>query len=140
MSLQHNHRKQQGSIMVEALVGLVIFSMGIVGLLGSMATSAQLSNENRYRAEAVSFADELLGQMAVSKTDKLKTDFSLSSDQFKDWLDNRVHMLPGGQATITFPGAEQMNGSVLVQLSISWHSPNAPDTQRNEYTTITYFN
>jgi type IV pilus assembly protein PilV len=131
---------QHGIVLIEILVSLVIFVLGIVGVLGSVAATARFSGDNRFRAEAVNIADELLGQMAVSKTDTLKTSYASGSGNFTAWKDARVKTLPNGDATITFPGGEASANGVLVQLKITWLSPNAkPDTPASAYTTTTYF-
>lgn len=138
-STSSRHLPQQGFALIEALVGLVIFSLGIIGLLSSVATSTQLFNENRYRTEAVAIADELFGQMAVAKTSDLKNTYSQSSTLFQEWVENRVKTLPKGEAAIVFPGAEKLTDSAFVRLSISWQPPEAPSTLRNEYITTSYF-
>lgn len=132
--------QQRGGILIEVLISLVIFALGIVGLLGSMAVSSQYSSENRFRTEAMTMADELFGQMAVSKASTLNTDYGPDSTNFNDWVKKRVQTLPNGTAAIVFPGNEAIAGGTFAQLTISWISPNAkPETPRGVYTTTTYF-
>ena len=132
--------QQRGGILIEVLVSLTIFAVGVVGLLGSMAVTSQFSNENRFRTEAVSIADELLGQMAVSKAATLSTDYVDTSANFQNWLTSRVKTLPNGQATIVFPAGAASAGGTFVQLTIFWKSPDSKaGAQQAAYTTTTYF-
>ena len=118
-------KQQKGGILIEVLVSLMIFALGVVGLLGSMAVTSKHSSENRFRAEAVSIADELFGQMTVSNPATLSTEYAVGSPLFQAWLINRVQTLPGGNAGIVFdPGA--MAGGFLVSLTITWAAPDEP--------------
>ncbi|GHT96921.1 hypothetical protein AGMMS49545_23300 [Betaproteobacteria bacterium] len=130
--------KQNGMVMLEILVSLIIFVLGFVGLLGAMTSSTKLQGENRFRSEAVNIANELFGQMSVSKTETLATNYGSGSTRFTTWVNNRVKTLPNGQATITFPAASSQGA--LVKLTVTWLSPNAPSgTASSQYVTTTYF-
>ncbi|MDR2173839.1 MAG: hypothetical protein LBE32_06540 [Burkholderiales bacterium] len=112
---------QNGSVMVEALVGIALFSIGMVGLLSSLGVSTTLSTDSRYRTEAITLADELFGEMEASD------DYNKSSERFAAWKKNRVRgLLPNGNAEIDFiPGtrAHSTGANTFVTLTITWKAP-----------------
>ena len=56
-------RSQHGAMLLEALVALLIFSFGILGVVGLQAAAVQQSTDARYRSEAAQLVDQLIGQM-----------------------------------------------------------------------------
>jgi len=59
-------QNQTGSVLLEALISIVIFSMGILAIIGLQAASVRASSDAKYRTEAGFFANELIGRMWVS--------------------------------------------------------------------------
>jgi len=59
--------KQSGLILLEALIGVLIFSIGIVGMLGLQSLSIKASTDANYRSEASYLANQILGQMWLDK-------------------------------------------------------------------------
>lgn len=58
--------RQDGVVLIEALVAILIFSLGILGLvaLGGQAVGAQ--SDAQYRTEASGLADAIAGEIAVN--------------------------------------------------------------------------
>jgi type IV pilus assembly protein PilV len=56
---------QQGVMLIEALIAILIFSLGILGMvaMGSVAIAAQ--SDSQYRTEAANYANEIASEMAV---------------------------------------------------------------------------
>lgn len=54
---------QSGVMLIEVLVALLIFSMGVLGIIGLHSTAAKVSGDARYRSEAALLANELIGRM-----------------------------------------------------------------------------
>jgi type IV pilus assembly protein PilV len=59
-------RRQHGFSLVEVLVAIVVFSMGVLGLMKLQATAVRMSTDARQRAEATFLADQLLARMLIS--------------------------------------------------------------------------
>jgi type IV pilus assembly protein PilV len=55
--------RQHGGLLIEALIAIMIFSIGILGMVGLQATAVQQSSEARYRSEAAQLVDLLVGEM-----------------------------------------------------------------------------
>lgn len=59
-------RRQHGFSLVEVLVAIVVFSMGVLGLMKLQASAVRMSTDARQRAEATFLADQLLARMLIS--------------------------------------------------------------------------
>lgn len=62
----HSPRRQGGFTLVEVLVAVLVFSVGVLGLMRLQATAIRLSTDARQRAEATFLADQLLARMLVA--------------------------------------------------------------------------
>jgi type IV pilus assembly protein PilV len=56
-------RACRGASLLEALIALLIFSIGLLGLLGLQANALGASRDSQYRAEAAVLAHEIIGIM-----------------------------------------------------------------------------
>jgi len=59
--------KQQGMLLLEALVGILIFSIGILAMLGMQSVGMQNTIESKYRSEAAYLANQIVGTMWVDR-------------------------------------------------------------------------
>ena len=141
--------KQAGSVLLEALIAILIFSMGILAIVGLQAASAQASTEARYRTEASLLANQLIGQMWVSDKASLATSFkSPTGTAYQAWRGN-VSAPVAGTVIATLPGAAANPPTVSVAstslpsgtssevtITIFWKSPSAAaDDPPHKYTT-----
>lgn len=64
-TMMMNKRKQHGVMLIEALIAILIFSLGILGMvaMGSVAIAAQ--SDSQYRTEAANYANEIVAEMAI---------------------------------------------------------------------------
>ncbi|MDH3460643.1 MAG: type IV pilus modification protein PilV [Burkholderiaceae bacterium] len=58
--------RQSGFTLIELLVALLVFALGVVGLLGLQGSAIRFSTDAQLRAEATFLADQLLGQLLIS--------------------------------------------------------------------------
>jgi len=59
-------RGQQGAFLIEGLIAIAIFSIGIVALLGIVGKMVLGSSDARYRVQAAQFADSIISEMRVA--------------------------------------------------------------------------
>ena len=52
-------KEQRGSILLEALIAILIFSMGILALMGMQATAINTVAESKYRSNAGFLANRI---------------------------------------------------------------------------------
>lgn len=60
-----NRTPQNGFVLLEGLIAILIFSMAILGVVGMQATAITKGTESQYRADAAFLANQLLAQMWV---------------------------------------------------------------------------
>jgi type IV pilus assembly protein PilV len=57
--------RQGGVMLIEALIGILIFSIGILALIGMQATAVKNTTDARYRSEAAYLANSIISQMRL---------------------------------------------------------------------------
>ena len=56
-------KPQQGVMLLEALVSIAIFSIGVLGLIGLQSAAIRNTDEARQRAAAAFYANQIIGSM-----------------------------------------------------------------------------
>lgn len=130
-----NTRKQQtGSMLLEALIALLIFSLGILAVTGLQAASIKNAGDAKYRSDASLLANQLVGQMLASNRTSLATlqaSFqSPNGTAYIPWSSSVLATLPGAPATpptvVIAQTASTSTGTPSNQatITISWNAPN----------------
>jgi type IV pilus assembly protein PilV len=142
--------QQTGIVLLEGLISILIFSLGILALVSLQGTAVKQVTDAKYRADAGLLADQLLGMMWVSDrstTTSLQTNFDTSagsSSALSRWQANVANTLPGitttaNQPTVTVtPPTGTTDYGSLVEIKIYWHPPSDPATAApHQYITTT---
>ena len=119
---------QRGSMLLEALIALLLFSMGILGLMGLQAIALKNTADAKYRTEAALLANEIIGQMWVSDrtTAVLQGNFnSPAGGDYNNWLARVGGILPGAAAN---PPNIAIDGQGLATVTVYWVAPNETTT------------
>ena len=120
-------RDQRGAMLLEALIAILIFSVGILSVVGMQATAVKQASDAKHRSEASLLANELLGQMWSSNRtgSTLKTNFEGSAGSggtyYNAWYANVLAALPGvasNQPTVTVDAT-----TGLVTITVYWKLP-----------------
>lgn len=64
---------QKGAMLLEALIGILIFTVGILGLIGLQAVAAKAVSDSKYRGDAAFLANQILSEMWASDPTSLST-------------------------------------------------------------------
>jgi type IV pilus assembly protein PilV len=124
-------------MLLEALIAILIFSIGILGIVGLQATAVQQSTDARYRSEAAQLAQQLIGEMwvgdrTVATLQALyNTCTSTSCSGYQDWKGRVAAQLPGiSDADGTLPSVivEPEGDTSIVTISIFWRAPSESTT------------
>lgn len=106
----------RGVGLIEVLVSLLVFSLGVLGLVGLQARAVQIETQAGDRTRAANLANEVVTQMWVNQTT------GLSEKQLEDWndrvADTSTAGLPEGAGEVSEPDA---NG--VVTITITWRPP-----------------
>ncbi len=58
-------QKQSGVMLIEALIGILIFAIGVLAVVGMQSQALRGAQDARFRTEAAEFANDLLNQILV---------------------------------------------------------------------------
>src|SRR5206468_5070399 len=85
---------QRGVALLEALVAILIFSFGVLGLIGILAGSIRATNDARYRAEAANLANAVIGDMWSTAATQLDPQFGTGGPRLAAWQNLVARELP----------------------------------------------
>lgn len=145
--------RQTGYMLLEVMVSIMIFSVGVLGIMGLLATAIQHDSDAKNRTDACFLVDELVGQMWADHllgSAALQAKYSGGSGGadgpgYTAWL-NRIidnQKLPGVTATTNVPQVTvtTVNGaappetiSSVANITLSWQEPGGLPHQ---YTVVT---
>lgn len=119
-------RPAQGIALLEALVSILIFTTGILGVIGLQAAMTRAQGEAKYRADAAALAGELIGSMwsdsANSASSNLVNYASTSvtactHTPCAQWLAKVATSLPSGTAVI------EAAATGVTTITVNWTLP-----------------
>jgi type IV pilus assembly protein PilV len=143
--MKFNHRiprQQRGFLLLEVLVAIVIFSVGVLGLIGLQASMTKAQTGSKFRADASFLAQRLVGNMWVDRTGLNNYDTTTGCNahpRCSQWVSEVANSLPGGEATVnvtTLPNGTDSFGRVVaaeVTITINWTPPNE---EQHRFTTV----
>ena len=111
---------QQGSVLLEAMIAILLFSMGVLAIVGLQAVMIKNTADSKYRADAGYIAQERIGRIwsdPANAASYVETNTDISA------------LLPGGTRTVTQPAPGQFT------VTITWQAPGAGEVQHNFTTT-----
>ena len=113
----------RGVMLIEALVALLIFAFGVLGLVGLQAAMTKAQGTAKFRADAAFLAQQVLGTMwsdAPNIANYAVGGGAVACDAYarcNAWKGKVANTLPGGVPSITIAGSN-------VTVAISWTQPN----------------
>ncbi len=122
--------------MLEALIGILIFSFGVLGVVGLQAQSIRHINDAQYRGEAVYLANSVIAAMWADNPATLAAKYQDGGAGY-DAFAQRAAELPGGDTNkpkITVAQGPSASSS-LVTVQVFWLLPGEPAANRHNYTT-----
>ncbi|MCR4331849.1 MAG: hypothetical protein NUV34_03970, partial [Sulfuricaulis sp.] len=108
---------QQGVVLIEAMIAILLFSMGVLAIVGLQAVMVKNVADSKYRAEAGYIAQQRIGMM-WSDPDNLANYLESSTDISS--------LLPAGKRTVSQPVAGQF--TVVVGWTAPGEEPADDDT------------
>ena len=116
-------------ILIESLLAILIFSLGILALVGLQAAAVKQSADAKYRTEAALLANEVIGQMWVSDrtTATLQGNFnSPGGAAYNNWLARVGGVLPGVVANSPTAPTIAIDADGIATVTVNWNAPNEP--------------
>jgi len=123
--------KQAGVLLLEALIAILLFSIGILAVVGLQANAIKNVAQSKYRSEAALLADQLVGEMWANRTNLALYAYASGSPPpvLKSWV-AQTDLLPNGKAyrpIVTVAGTPGVGPSPYTSFQISvtvfWQTP-----------------
>jgi type IV pilus assembly protein PilV len=126
----------KGIALIEALVGILIFTTGILGVVGLQAAMTREQGSAKTRADAAVLASELIGLMWADSSNTLNANLATyttncNSGACATWLAKLKRELPSGDAVIA---TDVATGTATI--TITWIPPSDGQTT-HQYVTST---
>ena len=140
--------KQAGSVLLEALIAILIFSIGILGLVGLQATAIGSAADAKYRSDASFLVDQMIGTAWATRVGTTVANASGVMAAAPDptlpcapctgangnantqaWANSVAAALPLGAGAIAINGA-------VVSVTVTWQPPKSATPHR--HVAVTY--
>lgn len=108
---------QQGVVLIEAMIAILLFSMGVLAIVGLQAAMLKNTSESKFRADASYIAQQRIGAMWADPAN------------LPAYLENNTNistLLPNGTRTTAQSG-------VQYTVTVTWQQPGEP---QHNFTTI----
>jgi type IV pilus assembly protein PilV len=134
---------QQGVMLLEALVGILIFSIGILAVVGMQAMAVKTVAESKYRMDASFLANEVIGEMWLHKPSLASYAYTGGTYPavLTEWGARLEQALPGVAKN---PPTIEIGAGNIVTVTIYWQHPEeanqASPPDPHSFRAITYIN
>lgn len=132
-------RGSAGFALIEVMVSVLLFAIGILGLVGLQASMTQAQTASKVRADAANLADELTAIIwsDMNNIAAYTTAGCAGNARCNGWLTKLPKVLPGGTLqtlTIDLAGTSITNQDYgLITITLNWTLPNGGT---HTYTTV----
>lgn len=118
----------RGFMLIEVLVSILIFSIGVLALIGLQAKMTHSQTASKMRTDAAYLANELIGVM-WSDMKNISSYDACNATACQAWQAKVAQSLPAADITV------QADANGVVTITIKW-TPSGDD--QHTYTTTTY--
>jgi type IV pilus assembly protein PilV len=123
---------QAGVMLLEALVAILLFSMGVIALIGLQSASIASVSQNKFRTDASYLANQIIARMWTDTAANIPSYATTGGNAARTAWDAQVAAtLPSGTGTITTANCPNVavppapNGC-QVSVTINWRHPDDP--------------
>jgi type IV pilus assembly protein PilV len=125
-----------GSALIESLLAVLIFSVGLLSLLALLTATLKESDNARYRSEASLLATDLVSRMwsGERSLSSLRQRFDPLADEYQRWLERVQSTLPGVTNNKNLPEL-LIDDERTITLTLRWQIPS--DMQQHQLVVVT---
>lgn len=118
---QMNPNQEKGFALLEVLIAILIFTIGVLGLIGVQASSIKATVESKNRSEATLIANQVIGDIwtqmgSGTALTSFNGTYSSASNSGTLWAKTVLAALPNGSIQVTANPPE-------VQIIVAWQAP-----------------
>ncbi len=131
MTTKHSNAVgQRGFLLLEVLIAMLIFSIGVLGIVGLQASMTRAQTGSKFRADASFLAQRLVGTMwsDVTNINSYATANCSAYTRCSQWAADVATLLPNGAVDV------DLSAAPVVTIVITWQPSN--EEQRRYTTTL----
>ena len=138
-------RKQRGSVLLEALFSILLFSIGVLALVALQAVSIKNSIDAKYRSDASYLANQIVAQMWVDRshidryahypsgtqcafTGLASADASPWITPVTAWATQAAGLLPGAASNKMQIVVSTVGSTKQIKVTVCWKGPQETTT------------
>ena len=126
MTTHKSTRSSQGGVMLlEVLVAILVFSIGILAVVGLQGIAVRTTTDARYRSDAAFLTGELMSQIWTDPVNVSQYNYPGAGPvpaRMAGWVARVNSRLPGGVAPVVTYSANAQLGEV-VDITVGWQLP-----------------
>lgn len=147
---------QRGIVLIDAMIAILIFSVGILGMVALQGSAVEMTGSANYRLNAAMLADHVIAQMWATDPSQLQTLFAGSGSgdssggtSYTTWAKSfdcsskpvPINCLPGTKANppsiAVTPQTIASSGNTQYQVTVTvyWQAPS--DSSVHKYVSVT---
>jgi type IV pilus assembly protein PilV len=130
MKIINNNKK--GFFIIEALISILVFMIGILGILQLQVGQMQATADAQYRSQASYMAENLMSEIVIDKGN-IDTFVDKTNTTYMDWESNLRNVLPGvNEYEPEVTTSISSSGGTLVTIVVKWKAPQSESESQYE--------
>lgn len=127
--MQLNINKKKGIFIIESILALVIFMIGILGIIKYQGETIIATSDSQYRINATFLADSLIGDMWIEQAN-INSFVDKSSSSYQAWFQQLESSLPGvidgtSDTAPIITVSNGVDGAKIINITIKWKQPSS---------------
>jgi type IV pilus assembly protein PilV len=126
-------RAERGVVLIDVLVAVVVFAVGVLAVMALQATAVQQSSQAKYRADATMLANALISRMWLTdrQVATLSATFIAGNAAYDEWLASVGAALPGAAENPPVVTVDSVAGgagapnTARVTVQMRWRPPSS---------------
>lgn len=130
-------RKEKGFFVLEVMIAMLVFGVGILGLLHVYTASIANNGDAQNRVTAAYLAQNIIGQMILDKGN-LENYTKGEGEAYEAWKEDVNNSLLGGEDNPPEITIEEVDGIKKATIKIYWKTTNNENISKYETDTLIY--
>lgn len=122
ISVQPTQKAQRGVMLLEAMISILLFALGILAVVGLQTFSIRASSDSVYRSQASFLANQVIGEMWTDNKATLAANYATGGPKYTTWKNMVVARLPGSDTNVP---TITVGANNVVTVNVSWDVPGA---------------
>lgn len=123
---------KKGFFIIEALISILIFMIGILGILQLQVGQMQATADAQYRAQASYMAENLMSEIVIDKGN-IDSFVDKNGNAYLDWESNLRNALPGVNENLPeVTTSVAPTGGTIVTIVVKWKAPQSESASQYE--------